>query len=113
VYQITDYKRELISHMEKMELENPAFNLGDWYSLQIACHKFGQLDFHETSEPEAPNISEPVDYPVMGDPLDLFGVQVDRNKYPSLQRNAAVPKDQARVLPKPVIVTVQINGQPA
>jgi len=46
------------------------------------------------------------------DPVDLCGVQVDRNKFPPLQRNTDVPKDRTHVLPKPVVVTVRIDGQP-
>ena len=38
---------------------------------------------------------------------------MDRNKYPSLQRNAAAPKEKDRLIPRPVVATVQINGQPA
>jgi hypothetical protein len=45
--------------------------------------------------------------------VQLSGVQVDRNKYPALQRNAVQVKGKARVLPKPLIVTVNINGHPA
>ena len=46
---------------------------------------------------------------------DLFvgGVQVDRNKYPAIQRNAAKIKDKERLLPKPVVLRVLIKGQPA
>ena len=46
------------------------------------------------------------------DSIDLGGVQVDRNKYPSLQRNSAQVKANNRVLPKPVVVKVEINGHP-
>ena len=42
----------------------------------------------------------------------LNGIQVDRNKYPHLQRNAVVHKTKkASRLPKSIIVTVKINGQ--
>jgi hypothetical protein len=43
-------------------------------------------------------------------PLELGGVQVDRNKYPSLQRNATQVKGNARTLPKPLVVKVEVNG---
>ncbi|KAG9222581.1 hypothetical protein CCMSSC00406_0000541 [Pleurotus cornucopiae] len=45
--------------------------------------------------------------------LFLFGVQIDRDKLPALQRNASVVKDKERAVPSPVVVTVQINGKPA
>ena len=46
-------------------------------------------------------------------PIELGGVQVDRNKYPSLQRNVAQVKSNQRILPKPIIVKVDINRQSA
>ena len=45
--------------------------------------------------------------------MELRGVQVDRNKYPSLQHNTTQVKGNQRVLPKPIIVKVDINGRPA
>ena len=47
------------------------------------------------------------------DNVELSGIQVDRNKYPSLQRNSAHIKDNSRILPRPVVVKVEINGHPA
>ena len=45
--------------------------------------------------------------------LEINGVQVARDKYPAIQRNAASVKDKTRVLPKPVTLTVKIDGHPA
>jgi hypothetical protein len=44
------------------------------------------------------------------DSLELGGVQVDRNKYPSLQHNAAQIKGNQKILPKPVVVKVEVNN---
>ena len=44
--------------------------------------------------------------------LFLAPVQVDREKYPAMQRNAAKVKDDERLLPKPVVLKVEIEGQP-
>jgi hypothetical protein len=45
--------------------------------------------------------------------LSLNGVQVDRNKYVSVQRNAARLKGASeRLLPKPVVIRVNVNGSP-
>ena len=46
------------------------------------------------------------------DALDLSGVQVDRNKYPTLQRNSAQIKGNHRILPKPDVVKVEVNNHP-
>lgn len=45
--------------------------------------------------------------------LGLGAIQVDRNKYVSIQRNASKVKSSERLLPKPVIIKVKIDGQPA
>ncbi|KAG5636017.1 hypothetical protein H0H81_009367 [Sphagnurus paluster] len=45
--------------------------------------------------------------------IRLSGVQVPRRNYAGLQRNAAVPKDFTRVVPKPVAVVTKVNGHPA
>ena len=45
--------------------------------------------------------------------LELNGVQVAQDKYPAVQRNAASVKDKLCVLPKPVTLTVHIDGHPA
>lgn len=44
---------------------------------------------------------------------ELGGIQVDSDKYPTLQRNAAQVKGNQQILPKPVIVKVAANGRPA
>ena len=44
--------------------------------------------------------------------LQLSGVQVDQNKYTSLQRNSAHVKGNSRILPKPVVVKININDHP-
>ena len=45
--------------------------------------------------------------------FELGGVQVDRNKYPALQRNASQVKGNHRVLPRPIVVKATIDGHPA
>jgi Zinc knuckle len=42
------------------------------------------------------------------DSLELSGVQVDRHKYPSLQRNSAQIKGNSRILPKPVVIKLEV-----
>ena len=49
-----------------------------------------------------------------GEPVvEVNGIQVRADTYPALQHNSAVVKDFKRVIPKPVVVVVQINGHPA
>lgn len=50
--------------------------------------------------------------------IEAFGIEIPRtnppkDRIPALQRNAAVTKDLTRLIPKPIIVVVHIEGQPA
>ena len=45
--------------------------------------------------------------------MDLGGIQVDRNKYPTLQRNASQVKENPQILPKPIMVKVLVDRHPA
>ena len=45
--------------------------------------------------------------------MDLGGIQVNRNKYPMLQRNATQVKGNPWILPKPIVVKVLVDGHPA
>jgi hypothetical protein len=45
--------------------------------------------------------------------LSIAGIQVPHGVLAALQHNVAVPKDFTWVVPKPIVVVVQINGQPA
>ena len=44
--------------------------------------------------------------------IEISGIQVDKNKYPALQRNAAQVKGNQRILPKPIVVRATVNGHP-
>ena len=48
----------------------------------------------------------------LADLIELRGVQVDRNKYPSLQCTSAQIKGNGQVLLKPVVLRVEVNGHP-
>ena len=45
--------------------------------------------------------------------LDLFGAQIPKGTYPTLEHNVGTVKDFKRMVPKPVVVVVHINGHPA
>lgn len=65
-------------------------------------------------EPRPPVEAEDVlDQEPVAEDIELAGIQVDKNKYPTLQRNAAQVKGNQRVLPKPIIVKVTVNDHPA
>ena len=45
--------------------------------------------------------------------LELGVIQVDQNKYVAVQCNAARVKSSERLLPKPIVIKVSIDGHPA
>lgn len=45
--------------------------------------------------------------------VGLRALQVDRKSYAAIQRNSATVKDKTRLLPKPVVLKVKINGHAA
>ena len=45
--------------------------------------------------------------------MDLGGIQVNRNKYPTMQRNAAQVKGNPQILPKLIVVKLLVDGHPA
>lgn len=46
-------------------------------------------------------------------PILLNGMQVAHGTFPAMQQNAASVKDPSWIVPKPVVITVKINGHPA
>jgi hypothetical protein len=42
--------------------------------------------------------------------LELCSIQVDQHQFAALQRNSAMAKDPSHIVPKPIIVTVEVKG---
>ena len=72
----------------------------------------GPSSWVEESESTERPVDESTEEPVK-ESMELGGIQVDKSKYPALQRNAAQVKGNQRVLPKPIVVRVTVNGHPA
>ena len=109
-------------------LQAPNFAVGRWFAEQCASnHDLPKpwevaLQWSDTRDLRTMSlrmsnplndgrVSERTPEPLAS--MELGGVQVDRNKYPALQRNSAQVKNNHRILPKPVVVKVNINGCPA
>ena len=124
--QIYDRVQGFEAHIHTSRLQDPDFEVGRWYAEQCAFNQ--QMDRPwqvarqwADSRPKSDlrmgnTVSEGENYelePESASDMELGGVQVDRNKYPALQRNAAQVKGNTRVLPKPITVKVIVNGRPA
>ena len=124
------------AHIHVSRLRWDAFSIGKWFAERAAenseldedwdrayerAHRWtGSRAWEDTLMGPHPvrgpsdwiTDSEPIEDPVE-ESLELGGIQVDRHQYPTLQRNAAQVKGNQRVLPKPLVVKVTVNGHPA
>ena len=135
-FKIEPAKYELISiydrvqgfdiHIHTSRLQDPEFEVGRWYAEQCAFIQGMDRPWQVArrwayTRPQSDlcmrnTVNEGENYELEPEPLsdmELGGVQVDRHKYPALQRNAAQIKGNLRVLPKPITVKVLVNGKPA
>ena len=140
---ILDRQWEIIIFLPRVMAENPAFDLATWYEDQLIneLEKYrrkmksyaypapdknsrdpddddegnGSASIVVVDSDQRPTrtVSPITDKSPFDACLELYGVQVPRGTYPAVQRNAAVTKDASRKVPKPVVITAKINGQPA
>ena len=98
-------------------LEDPEFNLIKWYGAELLKTDLWKLQEVLSSHScqkqieSQGRVSAPIKEPE--EALDLASIQVDCQKYPHLQQNAASVKGEMQVLPKPIVLQVRINRQPA
>jgi hypothetical protein len=97
LFLIRHLTRTRVYHVPRSCLEDPGFNIITWYRQLLDDYE--GLDTH----PKESTTSN----------IELRAIQVDKNKYPALQRNAAQVKGNQRLLPKPIVVKVLVDGHPA
>jgi hypothetical protein len=114
-FRILDHERCISTNVARSQLEDPDFNLIEWYGTKLL--RWDLQDFHEvlscSGYPHQPEQQEGLHNNNITSVVDLAGVQVDHNKYHHLQRNAASVKGDTQILPKPIVIQVQVNGHPA
>ena len=113
--QIYDRVQGFETHIHVSRLHDPDFMVGRWYAEQCACNQGMKRPWEVARQwvDTRPIASLGMDEPKLAPNVELGGVQVDRGKYPALQRNSARVKDTKRILPKPITVKVLVNGKPA
>ena len=115
--QIYDRIQGFDTHLLISLVQSKEFNLPKWYAERCAFNSESPNPWEVAEQWSVDREDRPKDggflaY-VEGTTVELNGVQVDRNKYPFLQRNSAQVKGNIRILPKPIVVKVAINGHPA
>lgn len=137
-YRMLDYMRNLETQLPRYLLEDPEFDILQWYNQQLKkLHAKGAQAEDDTlpneddfffmldEPPENPELAYVMDQlyqniaPVIQSritspvkiPLELNRVQVPQGQLAAIERNAAVTRDTTRIVPKPVVVVARINGQ--
>ena len=133
---VRDWLRHITVKGARSLFENPKFNVGAWYEEYLYLLNLEEEDLRRKEpslslENPPPLASVAANRSVWGrvsslvtrllgkdkpEELDAVfevnGVQVNRNAYPSLQRNAVSSKSTSLRVPKPIIVMVNVNGHP-
>jgi len=96
--------------------ENPCFNVAQWYNWCVQRFHIGPFD--ETMEPgvgdDICRLFDPVEDEISVNTLDLYLARpTQSSRFSAIQRNMAVTQDFKRTIPKPIVVIVHVNGQPA
>ncbi|KIM49068.1 hypothetical protein M413DRAFT_6276 [Hebeloma cylindrosporum] len=103
-------------------LQDEFFDLPNWYNDQIPKITKDWLFSSDDASPYAEDDNRRQEHPIPNPALiawetieyelELNGVQIPQGTYPAVQRNAASVKAR-RVVPKPIVITVKVNGHPA
>ena len=126
-YTISDSLLSCKTHIHCDLLMNHDLNLGRWYEARMA----ERLRMMEPTTWEGVADLRVLFYPDEGcmeralskmaeelvthrtvPMLTLHGVQVERGTYPAVERNAAIAKDHTRLIPRPLVITVNVEGHP-
>ena len=84
-------------------MECCTFNEGSSYPWEVTDISMKHCDWYATTIQKMVSAS-----PVKE--VCLNRLQVDKKKYPAVQQNAAKVKDKEHLLPKPIVLEVEING---
>ena len=88
-------------------------NNSEWPLLWEVAQQWEACCIERNQDPGEEQMDQQEQLDGLGVLMDLNGVQVDHNKYLSLQQNSAWVKGNHRILLKPIVVLVWINGHPA
>ncbi|KAJ3499851.1 hypothetical protein NLJ89_g10053 [Agrocybe chaxingu] len=131
---IHDNYRKTSSFLPLALLDDPTFNVIEWYQFRLAQFELDNFDFLPERPPrrKAKQFDDAIAEVAANESrwakvreyikgllhrtstdiltVNLNAVQVDRNRFAALQRNASTVKDKARILPKPLVLKCLING---
>jgi RNase H-like domain found in reverse transcriptase/Reverse transcriptase (RNA-dependent DNA polymerase)/Retroviral aspartyl protease len=125
IFEIYNRVQGFEAHIHMTRIQWSGFSIGKWYAERCAFNRNLQHPWKVAKQWVSSRkwVNTTMGAPIEGPPpsegdddstglFELGGLQIDRNKYPSLQRNSAQIKGNSRILPKPVVVKIDINGHP-
>ncbi|KAJ2921120.1 hypothetical protein H1R20_g15976, partial [Candolleomyces eurysporus] len=121
-YMIVDRGLGILKQLPAKLVQDFNFRPADWFQKELNLHFLSANSQNPrshlplVSHPECPicrnaHLSSGPSCPV--DAIEVAGIQVPRDSYKGVQRNAAWVKGTQRVVPKPIVVVVNVNGHPA
>ncbi|KAJ2913329.1 hypothetical protein MD484_g7081, partial [Candolleomyces efflorescens] len=121
-YTVIDRGLGILKSLPAKFVQDSDFRPAHWFQTELDFHFLSNdpgssrhnLPF--VSHPDCPtcrdaHISSGSSHSV--DAIEVAGIQVPRNSYKGVQRNAAWVKGTQRIVPKPIVVVVNVNGHPA
>ncbi|KAG6845276.1 hypothetical protein H0H93_016140, partial [Arthromyces matolae] len=126
------------THIEDANLKNPRFDIVNWYLRKLAredadndddqfdpdsdndwglrrlfrmkkcnhCTPHRPVNCNGSSDNQDPSSSSQMTM------LELNGQQVEAGTYPAIQRNGARRRNETRMVPKPLVIVIKLNGHP-
>ncbi|KAJ2914251.1 hypothetical protein MD484_g6182, partial [Candolleomyces efflorescens] len=122
IFLVLDRGLGVIKRLPVSFVSNPDFNPAEWYQSELEHHfSTTKIDYaphprmvvspYFCAECQSTHIVSGPSHAT--DAVELAGIQVPRNSYKGVQRNAAWVKGTQRIVPKPIVVVVNINGHPS
>ena len=92
--------------------EDVVSNIDDDLIRRMENSTIGNVN-EQQSAPDVSDLDSPYEPSLSLHYIELNGIEKSRGGYSTLQRNAAITRNFTRTIPRPVVVTVHIEGQPA
>jgi len=102
MYLVWDFSAWITVYLSYEQLKSRDFNIVEWYMECLEGPDGIELNYMELPQDKATHLS-----------VECSKAMPSGSGYPALERNAAITKDATRTIPKPVVVVVHVNEQPA
>jgi len=102
IYLIWDFSTQITMYISHEQLKSGDFNIVEWYMERLEGPGRIELSYMDLPQDETTHLD-----------VECNKTTPSSSGYSALERNAAVTKDVTRTIPKPIVVVVHANEQPA